>query len=159
MITKIKQVIHFPDTNSVEVTWFEETVDWSTGTKQETPVRCHSYADSQLDMLESDLGADAAEYAELIAIVRAAIKPLPPEPVIVPQIISKAQGLIALELAGKLEAIERYMATAPRIEQIAWANIRQFERPSLLLNKLCGNFGLDSAAVDQLFIVGAAVVI
>ena len=41
----------------------------------ERQVRCHSYADVQMDMLESDLGADLLAYADLIAAVRAAIVP------------------------------------------------------------------------------------
>ena len=65
-------VIHYPDTNSVEVTWLD------ADGKQ---TRCHSYADSQMDMLEADLGADAADHADLIAMVRANIKPpVPPTP-------------------------------------------------------------------------------
>ena len=63
------KVIHYPNTNSVEVTWLDDDG------KQ---TRCHSYADVQMDMLEADLGADAAEHAALIATVRASYVPPPP---------------------------------------------------------------------------------
>lgn len=59
-------VIHYPDTNSVEVTWLDD---------EGKQTRCHSYADVQMDMLEADMGADAANYAELIATVKANIVP------------------------------------------------------------------------------------
>lgn len=67
-------LIHYPDTNSVEVTWLDD---------EGKQLRCHSYADVQMDMLEADLGSDAAEHAALIATVRANIKEVvvvPPTP-------------------------------------------------------------------------------
>lgn len=66
----LKSVIHFPDTNAVEATWIDE---------EGQQVKCHTYANVQMDMLEADLGADAAQYADLIATVRANIKPPAPE--------------------------------------------------------------------------------
>ena len=63
------KVIHYTDTNSVEVTWLDDDG------KQ---TRCNSYADVQMDMLEADLGVDAAEHAALIATVRASYVPPPP---------------------------------------------------------------------------------
>jgi len=74
-------VIHYPDTNSVEVTWLNDAGE---------QIRCHSYADVQMDMLEADLGAGAAEHAALIAAVKANIKP----PIIVePTPLQKLQQL------------------------------------------------------------------
>lgn len=64
----LKEVKRFIDTNSVEVTWVDG----------ETVVRCHSYADVQMDMLRDDLGADAPAYADLIALVEANIQPPAP---------------------------------------------------------------------------------
>ena len=57
-------LIHYPDTNSVEVTWLDA---------ENKQTRCHSYADVQMDMLIADLGDAAAEYADLISAVRAGI--------------------------------------------------------------------------------------
>lgn len=77
----------------------------------------------------------------------------------VPQVVSKAQGLIALEMAGVLVDIETYMKTATRLEQLAWNNIQQFERASPLLNTLCTTFGLSQEDVDSLFLNASQVVI
>lgn len=81
-------VIHYPDTNSVEVTWADDAG------KQ---TRCHSYADVQMDMLEADLGSDAAGHAALIATVRANI--VPPAPPIPPTV---AQQLAQLDADNAL---------------------------------------------------------
>jgi hypothetical protein len=66
MIT-LNQLIHYRDTNSVEATWVDEN---------NVQVKCHSYADVQMDMLRADLGDDAAEYEELMALVEANIQPV-----------------------------------------------------------------------------------
>lgn len=100
----LKQVVHFPDTNSVEATWvtreqlpdievpesFSPTTRAEDGTIvpgevipahvvpggiKETVVRCHSYANSQMDMLASDLGDDASQFADLMAEVAATYVP------------------------------------------------------------------------------------
>jgi len=87
----------------------------------------------------------------------------PQEPVIevpsIPQVVSRAQGLVTLEMAGLLELIETYMQTAARLEQIAWGNIQQFERTSPLLNQLLTTFGLSSEDADTLFINASQVII
>lgn len=78
---KLKSVTHFPDTNSVEVTWVEVVTPESTDAEGnvtpavEHQVRCHSYAAVQMGMLEADLGTDLPAYADLIATVRAGILP------------------------------------------------------------------------------------
>ena len=71
----LKQVIHYPDTNSVEATWIDENG---------VVIKCHSYADVQMQMFRDDvaeLGGDIAKYEELIALVESNIKPVePPTP-------------------------------------------------------------------------------
>jgi hypothetical protein len=103
----LKQVIHDAPTNSVEATWVERTTtpevivpesvapdtvdaDGNVILGAVTPqhiipavdtdvqVRCHSYSDRQMDMLRADLGADAADYEDLIALVESNIQPIPP---------------------------------------------------------------------------------
>lgn len=98
------------------------------------------------------------QYIEPIPEVVTPIEPEPPTNT-VPQVVSKAQGLIALEMAGVLVSIEAYMQTAPRLEQLAWNNIQQFERQSPLLSTLCTNFDLSQEDVDNLFIAASQVVI
>lgn len=83
----LKQVIHYPDTNSVEATWVERITlpqqEISEGIAdlvmrtQEVTVKCHSYSDRQMDMLRADLGADASAHADLIAKVEANMIPAP----------------------------------------------------------------------------------
>jgi hypothetical protein len=96
----LKQVIHYPDTNSVEATWVDRTItpqtevpavldeEGSITTPAYTPedvitdlvIRCHSYADVQMDMFRSDIasyGGDVSEYETLIATVEANIQPPP----------------------------------------------------------------------------------
>jgi len=66
MIT-LASVIHYPATKSVEATWVD------AGGAQ---VKCHSYADVQMQMFRDDvatLGGSIAEYAALIATVEAGI--------------------------------------------------------------------------------------
>lgn len=104
---KIKSVIHYEDTNSVEVTWIDYEVIPAVGTEgeegykpqqiKETPVRCHSYDDCQMDMLRADLGADAPQYADLISTVEANIKPAPPPPApdVRQEILSVSQQALA----------------------------------------------------------------
>lgn len=70
----LKQVIHYPDTNSVEVTWVDS---------EGVVIKCHSYADVQMQMFRDDVaqfGGDIAEQEELISLVEANIKPVEPEP-------------------------------------------------------------------------------
>lgn len=67
---KLRSVIRFPDTNSVEATWVAA---------DDVQVKCHSYHETQMDMLEADLGADLPDYADMIAAVRAGIVPPTPE--------------------------------------------------------------------------------
>lgn len=103
---KLKQVIHYPESNSVEATWVNvitpaydvpestapdtEDKDGNVIPGKVTPahtvpavevsVKCHSYADVQMDMLEADLGTDLPAYTDLIATVRAGIVPYVPPP-------------------------------------------------------------------------------
>lgn len=65
----LKQVTRYADTNSIEATWVDEN---------DVVVRCHSYADVQMDMFKEDIatyGGDVTEYAELIATVEVNIVP------------------------------------------------------------------------------------
>lgn len=102
-----------------------------------------------------------SDYQAYLAWLAEGNVPEPADPVIepIPQSVSKAQGLIALEMAGVLVSIETYMQTAPRLEQLAWNNIQQFERQSPLLNTLCTSFGLSQEDVDTLFVNASNVVI
>jgi len=104
---KLKHVIHYADTNSVEATWVDETTPAievpetaapdtiseegevvpgavtpaHTIPAVEVQVKCHSYADVQMDMLRADLakhGGTVSEHSALIALVESRIKPSTP---------------------------------------------------------------------------------
>jgi len=89
----LAKAIHYPDTNSVEATWVDT---------EGVQIRCHSYADVQMDMLRADLGDDAATYADLIATVEANIQPAPPVPS-----IPALQQIASLESATLLPRVTR----------------------------------------------------
>ena len=100
----LKQVIHDSATNSVEATWVDEN---------EVTIKCHSYADVQMDMLRNDLGGDAAAYADLIATVEAHIvPPVPP-----------TQEEINAGILAQIETLERAVMTPrdTREMKIIWA--------------------------------------
>ena len=154
----LKQVIHYPD-NSVEATWVDE---------KGVVIKCHSYADVQMQMFMDDvfeLGGDVAEYEELIALVESNIKPVEPEPTPVPQEISKAQGIAVMSKVPVGEsnlwlAVKTYFDTeADEIARDLFKAVTVFNRQSPMLNNLKGLFGLDDVALDQLFIDGAKVVV
>lgn len=96
---KLKSVIHYPETNSVEATWVEVVTPESTDTEGnvtpavERQVRCHSYADVQMDDLVADLGSDAADYADLVALVRSKIVPYVPPPLTPDEIVVAMDAL------------------------------------------------------------------
>lgn len=148
----LKQVIHYPDTNSVEATWVDriqlpdvEVPEVSAteavldeegnvitsaieavaahmvpGEIKETVIRCHSYADVQMDMLRADVAEFgvplSAEDEALIAEVIAArvippadysndlydIEYLPKHPYVV--YTRKSDSLVAQEQQLKLNA-------------------------------------------------------
>ena len=116
---KLKSVIHFPDTDSVEATWVEvvtpavdvpestapDTTDADGNTVPgvvtpahtipavEVQVRCESYGPRAMHTLEADLGADAAAYADLIATVRSNIVPYVPPPLTPADIVAAMDNL------------------------------------------------------------------
>lgn len=101
------------------------------------------------------------DYQQYLAWVAEGNEPEAADPVVepIPQVVSKAQGLLELYARGLLEQIETYMLTASVPEMIAWKNIQQFEYDSPMLNGLLGQFGLTQGDKDQLFIAAAARVI
>ena len=83
-----------------------------------------------------------------------------PEPVFVPQEVSKAQGIFILSQMGLWQSVKDYFATeASEIEQELFSAITTFNRQSPLLIGLKDRFELTDAMLDQMFIEGAKVVI
>ncbi len=130
----LKQVIRYENAPAIEATWVLRTqlpdvdvpaspalydgdgkevvpaVEAHTrpGEVVETVVRCHAYSNhpDQIAQLRADLGADAAQYEEMIAEVAATYTPPTPEPAPVPPTCTRRQGRLALLQAGHLVAVE-----------------------------------------------------
>ena len=181
---KLKSVIHYAPTNSVEATWVNvitpaydvpESVAPDTEDKDgnvipgavtpahtvpavEVNVKCHSYHETQMNWLEADLGADAADYADLIALVRSNIVPYVPPPPEVPASVTRRQGKQALLMAGLLSNVQPAIdAISDPIQrgliQIEWDDSQIFERHRPSVIGLAAAIGLTTPKqVDALFI-------
>ena len=133
----LKQVIHYPDTNSVEATWIDS---------EGVVIKCHSYADVQMQMFRDDVfefGGDVAEYEELIALVESNIKPATPEPL---PILSCSPWQIRKKLnkEGLREAVEAYVVSeqATQDEKDAWEFATEFREDNPLLVNAAAMLGI-----------------
>ena len=133
----LKQVIHYLDTNSVEATWVDS---------EGVVIKCHSYADVQMQMFRDDVfefGGDVAEYEELIALVESNIKPATPEPL---PILSCSPWQIRKKLnkEGLREAVESYVASeqATQDEKDAWEFATEFREDNPLLVNAASMLGI-----------------
>ena len=127
-MSTLKQVIHYQDTNSVESTWVD-----SDG----VVIKCHSYADVQMQMFRDDVaqfGGDIAAYERLIALVESNIKPAEPQSL---PILSCTPWQIRKKLnkEGLREAVESYVASeqATQDEKDAWEFATEFREDNPLL--------------------------
>lgn len=84
----------------------------------------------------------------------------PVVPVVVPQEISKAQGIAIMMDRGIWVTVKTYFeVSATQAEKELFAAVTVFNRASPLLLKVKALFDLDDAFVDQMFIDGAKKVI
>ncbi len=144
----LKQVIHYPDTNSVEATWVERLTEkeYYTGEDgegcvleagDEIVIKCRSYADVQMDMFRDDIaefGGDITEHEEMIALVESNIKPVEPAPL---PILSCTPWQIRKKLnkEGLREAVELYVKSpsATQDERDAWEFATEFREDNPIL--------------------------
>jgi len=140
------KVIHYTDTNSVEVTWLDDDG------KQ---TRCHSYADVQMDMLEADLGVDAAYHVDLIATVRANIQPAPAAPPAPIAPISPRQIRQALTRAGLRTAVEAAVAAGDQDLKDWYEFSTSFERNNAQVIAMGEALSVSPASLDDLWALGA----
>ena len=134
----LKQVIHYPDTNSVEATWVDEN---------DAVIKCHSYADVQMQMFRDDvaeLGGNIAEYEELITLVESNIDPVELEPL---PILSCSPWQIRKKLnkEGLREAVEVYVKSeqATQDEKDAWEFANEFLEDNPLLINAAAMLGIE----------------
>ena len=137
MMNTLKQVIHYLDTNSVEATWVDS---------EGVVIKCHSYADVQMQMFRDDVfefGGDVAEYEELIALVESNIKPATPEPL---PILSCSPWQIRKKLnkEGLRDAVESYVKSeqATQDEKDAWEFATEFREDNPLLMNAAAMLGI-----------------
>lgn len=137
----LKTVIHYPATNSVEATWIDA---------EGVQIKCHSYADVQMDMLRADLGDDAATYADLISTVEANIQPAPPAPA--PSIsVTPYQIREALNMLGLRAAVESAVAAGSQSLKDKWQFAQEFKRDNPTVIELGLALGKTDAEMDALF--------
>ena len=89
----LKEVIHDTKTNSVEATWVDA---------EGVQIKCHSYADVQMDMFRADvlaLGGNIAEHEAMIAAVEAAIVP-------VIRLLSEVQAELKRQVTEKRDQVQ-----------------------------------------------------
>lgn len=184
----IKQVIRYTNADAIEATWVrldqlpdvevpaspalcdkdgnevQPAVEAHTklGEVIETVLKCQAYSNAQMDMLRADLGADAAQYEDLIAEVEATYVPPAPEPVYVPQQITRAQGKAALIMQGHWQEVLDYVAsiqdpTQRALAEVALHDTLTWERSSPFLNAAAAGLGMTDEQLDALFIRAAGV--
>jgi hypothetical protein len=103
-------------------------------------------------------GAAIGDTWDGAAFIRPPVVVLPPT---VPQSVTRRQAKQALLLAGLLGNVQPALdaipdATQRTLMQIEWDDSQEFERNRPSLIAIGAALGLDSAALDQLFITAAA---
>lgn len=151
----LKQVIRYTNADALEATWVEE-IDG-----QEVVVKCQAYANSQMDLLAADLGADAPQYQALMDEVAATYVPPPPEPPQVPTSVSPRQIRQALNRvtygAGTLrDAVEAAVAAGSHDTKDWWEFATEFRRDNPEVLAMGQGLGVSAAQMDELWILAGS---
>lgn len=82
-----------------------------------------------------------------------------PDPVVVPQVVSRFQARMALRNAGLYDSVEALMQdpSTPIIAVEAWNNAQEFHRDSPTIALMAQALGLTETDVDNLFIEAATI--
>ncbi len=147
----LKQLIRYTNADALEATWVDEN---------DVVIKCHAYANSQMDILRADLGADAADHEALIAEIEATYVPPEPAPPYVPASVTMRQARLALLGAGLLASVDAAIDSLPSPQKeaarIEWEYASDVQRSYGLVPMMGAALGLDDAALDALFIEAAA---
>ena len=138
----LKQLTRYTNADALEATWVDEN---------DVVIKRHAYSNGQMDMLRSDLGADAAQYESLIAEVEATYSPSPPPPIRVPQQVTMRQARLELLSRGLLDDVEAMIAAAGREAQIEWEYASLVERGNPVIAGVQQQQGFTDAQIDDLF--------
>jgi hypothetical protein len=128
-----------------------EDVATLVGEQNATLVQQLSAAQARIMDDEETIARFQATIEQLQAQLAVAAPPAAPEPV-----VSRRQLKLALYGAGILDQVEAFVAQADRAVQISWTEATEFRRGDPMLNQMAAAFGMDSAAIDQMFAVAAA---
>lgn len=143
----LKQVIKYDNAPALEATWCDEN---------ENIIKCQAYSADQMDMLAADLGDDAPAYQSLMDEIAAQYIPPAPQPIVVPQVISRRQAKQALLQAGLLDVADAAIAASgDRAAQIDWADAQEFRRDWATLISMQHALGLTDEQIDGLFRLAA----
>lgn len=149
----LKQVIRYTNADALEATWVEE-IDG-----QEVVVKCQAYANSQMDLLAADLGADAPQYQALMDEIAATYVPQPPPAPVVPFAVTMRQARLALLGAGLLDDVEASINALPSPQKeaarIEWEYSQEVQRHNGFVSVLAPSLGLTESQLDQMFIQAA----
>lgn len=143
----LKQVIKYSNANVLEVTWVDENGN---------VVKCHAYADVQMNELRADLGADATEYEAMIAEVEANIVPSTPEPIVIPQVVSPLQARLALNEMGLRQAVEDAVAVATQDSKDFYEFALEWKRDNVQLKAMATSLGMTSIDLDNFFMLASS---
>lgn len=89
----LNDIKYFTDTNSVEAMWVDT---------DGISVKCHSYSDSQMDILRIDLGADVAQYESMISEVE--LNAIPPIAKSMDEVIQHFTDMTTEYIESKVQA-------------------------------------------------------
>ena len=145
-------------TNITNLTWAnaEHTIVNATVTHSEFGIISFSASPDDVEAYGREIFADAV--AGKFGPIAEYIPPV--VPVVVPQEISKAQGIATLMDNGYWPAVNTYFTTQASPETLTLFNaVTVFNRASPLLLQVQALLGISDADVDQMFISGATKVI
>jgi hypothetical protein len=83
--------------------------------------------------------------------------PAMPEPV--PEVISRFQAKAALSQMGLLDDAEALVLAESTLAAMAWEDINEFRRDSVLVNHIAPQLGLDANELDDLFRLAATITV
>lgn len=128
------------------------------GGVQDTVIKCHSYADVQMQMFRDDaaqMGTDLTEHEALIALVESRIVPYVAPPAPVPTSISPRQIRQALTRKGLRAAVEAAVAAGDQDIKDWWEFSTVCERNNEHVISMATALGVTDAQLDDLWTLGA----
>jgi len=112
-------------------------------------------ADNSVWAFEDDGSQDHLITNEMVLMTAEELSIFLTPPVVIPNSVTMAQARLALLDANLLDTVITNVSAMPRSAQIRWEFSSTVNRNSELVIALAGVLGLDSTALDNLFIAAA----